>query len=150
MRIVIFRNTYGSYGLQWEAYVPKDDNPDPEDERPFGNLWVPKHPVTFCDSFETARREAQRRLFLKRLPILLLRLVMGSILVGLILGLGIPFPKVRIVKCPACKSTDFIPIGHGLPLSQAIEKANRGDFGGRVAFKDAPNWECRNCRTQFS
>jgi len=88
--------------------------------------------------------------FLKRLPILLMQLPLCAFMVVLIHLLGPLLPKVRIVKCPSCGSSDFIPIGHELPLSRATEEADHGDFGGQVAFEDAPNWECRNCRTQFS
>jgi hypothetical protein len=62
-RIVICRNSDGTYSLHWEMYVPKNENPDPEDEPPYGDFWVwMRHGVTFCDSLETTRREALGRL----------------------------------------------------------------------------------------
>ena len=68
-RIVIFRNSDGTYSLQWECYIRRDENPDPEDEPPYGDFWFPRtHGVSFCDTLEIARREALGRLSAKDLP----------------------------------------------------------------------------------
>lgn len=53
-RVTIFRRPNGTFGLIWEHYS----------NDPYEECWIPdaRVPETFCDTLQTAKREAQGRL----------------------------------------------------------------------------------------
>jgi len=53
-RVTIFRRPNGTYGLAWEQFS----------HDPYEECWIPssRHPESFLDSLETARKEANGRL----------------------------------------------------------------------------------------
>jgi hypothetical protein len=59
-RVTIFRRPDGTFGLEWEKYI---------DDEPAHPFWAPmRYGVTFCDTLETARREAHGRFAAKEFP----------------------------------------------------------------------------------
>jgi hypothetical protein len=53
----------------------------------------------------------------------------------------------EVKECPRCRGTFVIPIEHGMPGAELIERARRGEaaMGGCVVFDDAPSHRCRAC-----
>jgi hypothetical protein len=56
-----------------------------------------------------------------------------------------------IPSCPACQSTDVVPIAYGLPTSEGFAAAERGEveLGGCVIGAASPRWRCRACGEYF-
>ncbi len=53
--------------------------------------------------------------------------------------------------CPACGSTDAIPIVYGFPGSALAEASMRGEvvLGGCMVQEGNPAWCCRRCETRW-
>ncbi len=50
-------------------------------------------------------------------------------------------------KCPACGSTDVVPILYGMPTAELFKKAEAGRIalGGCCITRDDPRWRCASC-----
>ena len=57
----------------------------------------------------------------------------------------------EVERCPACGSTEWIPIVYGLPDPELFAAEGRGDvaIGGCLMFPERPDVECRQCSTQY-
>lgn len=57
--------------------------------------------------------------------------------------------------CPACASTDVLPILYGMPAAGvkgsmlAPKPDDEVALGGCRVWPDAPAWKCRACREEF-
>ncbi len=54
-------------------------------------------------------------------------------------------------KCPACGSTDVVPILYGMPTAALCDQAEAGQIvlGGCVLTADDPAWRCSVCGTDI-
>jgi len=57
----------------------------------------------------------------------------------------------RYPKCPKCQSENTIPIGYGLPTSEAEEEAREGKviLGGCCITPDSLRWHCPDCEHEW-
>ncbi|MBR7554002.1 hypothetical protein ACFFJI_02440 [Allobacillus sp. GCM10007491] len=55
-------------------------------------------------------------------------------------------------KCPACDSTDVIPIVYGEPDYHLASEADEGKviLGGCVVMPNSPEYHCRNCEKEWN
>jgi hypothetical protein len=55
------------------------------------------------------------------------------------------------LTCPACGSTQVVPIAYGYPSAREWERARRGKvvLGGCVIGPDSARWACKACCHQF-
>jgi hypothetical protein len=53
--------------------------------------------------------------------------------------------------CPTCQSSEVVPIMYGLPSSEGLAAAKRGEvqLGGCVIGPASPRWYCRACGEYF-
>ena len=60
--------------------------------------------------------------------------------------------KRRAQPCGVCGGTRIVPIQYGLPGSQMMEQAERGDIelGGCLVYPGQPERRCRACGATWS
>lgn len=54
-------------------------------------------------------------------------------------------------SCPSCRGSDIRRIMYGLPTTETLERAKRGEvvLGGCSIFDDMPDWRCMSCGHQW-
>ena len=54
-------------------------------------------------------------------------------------------------KCPSCDSNNVVPIVYGMPGSELMEQAERGEviLGGCVVTDNDPGLYCKDCGSEF-
>lgn len=54
-------------------------------------------------------------------------------------------------KCPSCNSNNVVPIVYGMPASELMEQAERGEvkLGGCVVTGEDPGLYCQDCGREF-
>ena len=57
----------------------------------------------------------------------------------------------KVKECPKCGSKDYIPILHGYPSPEAIEKAEKGELilAGCCSFGDETTKQWKNCGESY-